>query len=88
MKPLSKDAKEELLKAMEDRSTGMFIVGGKLISSEAHDTFSKKKEVDDLAQEIEDYPKLKESLQKFFDNPDMESYTAKELREMRQGKKK
>lgn len=87
MKPLSKDTKEELLKAMEDRSTGMFIVDGKLISLEAHDTFSKKKEVDDLAQEIENYPKLKESLQRFFDNPDMESYTAKEFREMRHDKR-
>ncbi len=31
----------------------------------------------DLAQEIEDYPELKASLQKYLDNPDMKGYTAK-----------
>lgn len=45
-------------------------------------------EFDNLAQEIEAYPELKESLQRFLDNPEMERYTAKELKEFRYGQRK
>lgn len=40
-------------------------------------------QLDLLAQEIEAYTELKESLPRYLDNPDMERYTAKELNELR-----
>ncbi|RYG72254.1 hypothetical protein EU245_11235 [Lentibacillus lipolyticus] len=83
MRPLSKNAKEELANAMNDQNSAMFVVDGKLISLEAHDTPSLDEDPDNLAQEIEEYPELKKSLQRFFDNPDMRRYTAEELKESR-----
>lgn len=83
MRPLSKNAKEELANAMNDQSSAMFVVDGKLISLEAHDTPSLDEDPDNLAQEIEEYPELKKSLQHFLDNPDMRRYTAEELKESR-----
>ncbi|RYL93434.1 hypothetical protein EWI07_07445 [Sporolactobacillus sp. THM7-4] len=53
---------------------------GKLISLEVHDTPFMDEKPNNLAQEIEEYPELKESLQRFLDNPDMKRYTAEELK--------
>ncbi|MFD2760779.1 hypothetical protein [Lentibacillus juripiscarius] len=83
MRPLSKNAKEELANAMNNQNSAMFVVDGKLISLEAHDSPSKDEDPDNLAQEIEEYPELKKSLQRFLDNPDMRRYTAEELKESR-----
>jgi len=83
MRSLSKNVKEELVNAMNDQNSAMFVVDGKLISLEAHDTSSMDEEPDNLAQEIEEYPELTKSLQRFLDNPDMRRYTADELKESR-----
>lgn len=83
MRSLSKNVKEELVNAMNDENSAMFVVDGKLISLEAHDMPSINEEPDNLAQEIEEYPELKKSLQRFLDNPDMKRYTAEELKESR-----
>jgi hypothetical protein len=83
MRPLSKNVKEELMNAMNDQNSAMFVVDGKLISLEAHDTHSMNEVPDNLAQEIEAYPELKKSLQRFIDNPNMRRYTAEELKESR-----
>lgn len=84
MRPLSKNVKEELANAMnDDQNSAMFVADGKLISLEVHDTRSMVEVPDDLAQEIQEYPELKNSLQRFLDNPDMKRYTAEELKELR-----
>lgn len=88
MSALNHHVKKELANALGDEDETMFVVDGKLISIEVHDTGSVNEEFDNLAEEIEAYPELKESLQRFLDNPDMERYTAKELKELRYGQRK
>ena len=88
MGALNNNVKKELVNALDDQDETMFVVDGKLISLEVHDPTSVNEEFDNLAQEIEAYPELKESLQRFLDNPDMERYTAKELKELRYGQRK
>lgn len=88
MGALNKNVKKELANALDDKNETMFVIDGKLFSLEVHDTDSMNKEFDNLAQEIEAYPELKESLQRFLDNPEMERYTAKELKEFRYGQRK
>ncbi len=88
MGALNKNVKKELANALDDKNETMFVVDGKLFSLEVHDTDSMNEEFDNLAQEIEAYPELKESLQRFLDNPEMERYTAKELKEFRYGQRK
>ena len=83
MRPLSKNTKAELANAMNDQNSAMFVVDGKLISLEAHDTPYMDEDPDNLAQEIEEYPELKKTLQRFLDNLDMRRYTAEELKESR-----
>ena len=83
MGALSDSVKKELANALDDKNAAMFVADGKLFSLEVHDTPSTNEEPDNLAQVIEAYPELKESLQRFLDNPDMERYTAKELKELR-----
>ncbi|GAB3063194.1 hypothetical protein [Virgibacillus ainsalahensis] len=82
MGALSENVKKELANALDDKNAAMFVADGKLFSLEVHDT-STNEEPDNLAQEIETYPELKESLQRFLDNSDMKRYTAKELKELR-----
>lgn len=88
MGALNNNVKKELVNALDDQDETMFVVDGKLISLEVHDPTSVNEEFDNLAQEIEAYPELKESFQLFLDNPDMERYTAKELKELRYGQRK
>lgn len=89
MGAISKNVKEELAGALgDDQDSVMFVVNGKLISLEVHDTDSMDNSMDNLAREIEEYPKLKESLQRFLDNPDMPRYTAEELKELRHDQRK
>lgn len=88
MGALSKNAKKELENALEDKNSAMFVVDGKLFSLEVHDTVSMDEEPDNLAKEIEEYPELKESLQRFLDDPDMKRYTARELKELRYDKRR
>jgi len=88
MGTLNKNVKKELANALDDKNETMFVVDGKLFSLEVHDRSSVNEEFNNLAREIEAYPELKDSLQRFLDNPDMERYTAKELKELRYGKRK
>lgn len=88
MGALNNSVKKELANALDDKNERMFVVDGKLISLEVHDTDSVNERFDNLAREIEAYPELKESLQRYLDNPDMERYTAKELKELRDEQRK
>jgi len=87
MSALSQNAKEELLNALNGNDSTMFVADGKLLSLEVHDTPSKE-EPNNLEQEIEAYPELRESLQRFLDHPDMKRYTAKELKDQRHDHKR
>ncbi|AXF56272.1 hypothetical protein [Salicibibacter kimchii] len=88
MSALSKNVKEELLNALDDKNSAMFVDDGKLFSLEVHDTPSLEENPNNLEEEIEEYPELKESLQRYLDNPDMKRYTAKELKESRYDQKR
>ncbi|HHU19826.1 MAG TPA: hypothetical protein GXZ58_06345 [Bacilli bacterium] len=83
MGSLSESMKEELLNALDNKNEMMFVSEGKLISLEVHDDTSTSELPDDLSQEINEYQELKESLQRYSDNPNMKRYTAKELKELR-----
>ena len=83
MSALSKNMKKELANALDDKNETMFVADGKLFSLEVHDTGSSDEFPSNVAEEIESYPELKESLLRFLDNPDMKRYTAKELKELR-----
>jgi len=83
MSALSKNVIKELLNAMDDKNEAMFVVDGKLLSLEMHHSDLGDEDHDNLEQEIEAYPELKDSLQRFLDNPEMKRYTAKELKEKR-----
>lgn len=80
---LSKNAKKELANVLNDTNEVVFVSNGQLYSLEVHETDSVYEISDDLAEEIQSYPELKESLQRFVDQPDMKRYTAKELKELR-----
>ncbi|MCI3923502.1 hypothetical protein MO973_25070 [Paenibacillus sp. TRM 82003] len=85
MNPLSDQAKEELLHALQGKQSGLFVVEGKLVSVEV-ESFDEVEEVGletDLAQEIEEYPELKASLQRYLVDPSLRGYTAGELKEKR-----
>lgn len=90
MNPLSEQAKEELLHALDGKQSGLFVVDGKLLSIEVEnfDPVMGDEGKLDLAQEIEDYPELKASLQHYLDNPDMKGYSASELKERRRERRK
>lgn len=88
MGALNDKVKRELANALDDKNETMFVVDGKLFSLEVHDSVSVNEESGNLAQEIEASPELKESLQRYLDNPEMERYTAKELKELRYGQRK
>ena len=88
MGTLNNNVKKELANALDEKNERMFVVDGKLISLEVHDTDPVNEIFDNLALEIEAYPELKESLQRYLDNPDMERYTAKELKELRDEQRK
>lgn len=88
MAALNNSVKKELANALDDNKDKMFVVDGKLISLEVHDIDSMNERFDNLALEIEAYPELKESHHRYLDNPDMERYTAKELKELRDDQRK
>ncbi|WP_127585454.1 hypothetical protein [Paenibacillus koleovorans] len=85
MNPLSDQTKEELLLALEGKRSSLFVIDGKLVSVEIENFESVNENVpeSDPAQEIEEYPELKASLQRYLDNPDMKGYSASELKEKR-----
>lgn len=83
MGALSKKVQKELTNALEDKDEAMFVANGKLFSLEVHDTDLADESLANLEEKIESYPELKESLQRYIDNPDMKRYTANELRERR-----
>lgn len=88
MSSLSENAKKELANVLDDKNETMFVTDGKLFSLEVHDTNFANEKSDNLVQEIESYPELKESLQRYVDNPEMKRYTAKELKELRYGQRR
>jgi len=83
MGALSKNVQKELASALGNKDEAMFVANGKLFSLEVHDNDSAYKNLGNLEEEIESYPELKESLQRYRDNPDMKRYTANELKERR-----
>jgi len=83
MGALSKNVQRELANALDNKDEAMFVANGKLFSLEVHDTDSADENLGSLEEEIESYPELKESLQRYLDNPDMKRYTANELKERR-----
>ncbi|MBD2868892.1 hypothetical protein [Paenibacillus arenilitoris] len=89
MNPLSDQTKEELLLAFEGKKSSLFVFDGKLVSVEVEnfESFNEDDSETDLAQEIEEYPELKASLQRYLDNPDMKGDTANELKEKRRGRR-
>ena len=60
MGALNNSVKKELANALSDKNERMFVIDGKLISLEVHDTDSVNENFDNLALEIEAYPELKE----------------------------
>lgn len=88
MGTLNNNLKKELVNALDDKNETMFVVDGKLFSLEVHEVTSMEESFDNLAQEIEAYPELKKSLQRYLNKPDMKRYTAKELQEFRHGQRK
>ena len=88
MGTFNNNVKKELGNALDEKNERMFVVDGKLITLEVHDTDPVNERFDNLVLEIEAYPELKESLQCYLDNPDKERYSAKELKELRGEQKK
>ncbi|HUC91245.1 MAG TPA: hypothetical protein VMS09_04345 [Paenibacillus sp.] len=90
MNPLSDQTKEEILQALEGKKLGLFVVKGKLVSVGVENFISNEEDDSelDLAQEIEMYPELEASLQRYLDNPDMKGYTASELKEKRRARRR
>lgn len=50
---------------------------------DVHDTDSADESPVNLEEEIESFPELRESPQRYLDNPDLKRYTASELKERR-----
>lgn len=91
MNMLSEHTKQELFNALNGKQSGVFIVDGKLISIEVDNNdigLQNESALEDLSQEIEEYPELKESLSRYLDNPGMKRYTGSELKAKRNGKRK
>ncbi|MDC3416683.1 hypothetical protein [Aquibacillus salsiterrae] len=89
MNTLSEDAKQELFNALNGKQSGVFVVDGKLVSIEVENNDSHNDlPQEDLSQEIEGYPELKESLTRYLDNPGMKRYTGSELKAKRNEKRK
>ncbi|MCR1836069.1 hypothetical protein NSA56_17165 [Oceanobacillus caeni] len=91
MNPLSEHTKQELFHALNGKQSGVFVVDGKLISIEIENNdLSSQDDLgkEDLSQEIEEYPELKESLTRYLDNPGMKRYTGSELRQKRYEKRR
>lgn len=87
---LSDQTKEELLSALKGKQSGLFVINGKLVSVEVENFETNEEDLQDidLAEEIEEYPELKTSLQRYLDSPDMKRYSASELKEKRSEKRK
>lgn len=83
MATFSKQVKRELMNAMQDQSSAVFVVDGKLVSVEMEDVDSNDEGTSDLAKEIENDPELKASLQRYLDHPEMRRYSLSELKEIR-----
>lgn len=87
MAMFSKQVKKELVNALSNKRSAMFVLDGKLVSIEMEEGVSDHEGTKDLAQEIEEYPELKESLNRYMNNPGMKRFTAEELKEMRNARK-
>lgn len=78
------------MNALNGKQSGVFVVNGKLISIEVenNDLPLQNQPLENLSQEIEEYPELKESLSRYLDNPDMKRYSGRELKARRYEKRK
>lgn len=85
MNSLSEDAKQELYNALKGRKSGVFVINGELISIEVenNETVPASGLETNLAQEIDEYPKLKASLSRYLNTPDMKRYSGSELKSKR-----
>lgn len=90
MSNLSKNTQQEIYAALEGKKSGVFVINEKLVSFEVEslDTNIDDMGVNNLAQEIEDYPELKTSLNRFLNNPSMKRYSATELKAIRHEQRK
>lgn len=91
MSMLSEQAKQELFNALNGKQSGVFVVNGKLVSIEVENndlSSQNDSTLEDLSQEIEEYPELQESLSRHLDNPSMKRYTGSELKAKRNEKRK
>ncbi|MCM3568960.1 hypothetical protein [Neobacillus mesonae] len=91
MNKLSEHTKKELFNALNGKQSGVFVLDGKVVSIEVENNDSSSHNdsvIEDLSQEIEDYPELKESLSRYLDNPGMKRYTGSELKANRHEKRK
>jgi hypothetical protein len=90
MNSLSNHAKQELFEALNGKKSGAFVINGKLVSIEIEnlDENPDKNIENNLADEIEEYPELKASLERYLNNPEMKRYKNSELKEMRHARRK
>ena len=91
MNTLSEQAKQELFHALNGKQSGVFVLDGKLISIEVENNDLSSKDdlaLEDLSQEIEEYPELKESLSRYLDNTGMKRLTGSELKQKRYEKRR
>ena len=83
MSILSKNVENELMKILEKKDELIFVVDGKLISIEVENQVTTNKSKETLAEQIENYPELKASLNRYVANPDMARFTNADLKRMR-----
>lgn len=91
MNTLSEEAKQELFNALNGKQSGVFVVDGKLVSIEVENNDSDSHcdlSQEDLSQEIEGFPELKESLSRYLDHPGMKRFIGSELKAKRNEKRK
>jgi hypothetical protein len=83
----SDQTKEELLHVLNGNSTHTFVLDGKLFSIQVENFGTTEELINnqniDIEREVEEYPELKASLQRYQDDPNMKIYTANELKEKR-----
>jgi hypothetical protein len=86
MNTLSDHAKQELFGALDGKKPGVFVMNGKLVSIEVENMDVNHEK--NLAEEIEEYPELKDSLEKYLINPEMKRFTKSELKVIRHARRK
>lgn len=90
MNSLSEHAKKELFNALQGRKSGVFMINGEIVSIEVEndETASDNGLEKNLSEEIEGYPELKTSLERYLNKPDMTRYSGIELKSKRNEQRK